>query len=166
MQLPDGVFRTHGQPCDEARVQEIERNLGVQLPESYREFIKSTGGGTVSNAYTCSRRYYDSPATSHDCIIMIYGNGPHPQRVYGFDLDRHATSIAKEWQYPTWGIFIGEGSGTVHTPLLMNVSNPAYPVGSIIFLDLELDEETLIYEDFQKLLDDLADPYLPAELEG
>ena len=160
------VFVAPARPCDEARVQEIERNLGLQLPQGYRELIKSCGGGTVTSEYECSRRYDGCSSTSFEAIDLIYGHGPRGDSVYGYNLDTDACRIAKIWRYPKWGLFIGQGSGTVHTPLLMNISNRAYPDGAIIYLDLEEEEETLIYQDFDELVEDLVDPFVPPMPEG
>lgn len=36
-----------GEPCDEVRIVEIEKAIGYRLPHSYREFVKTSGGGIL-----------------------------------------------------------------------------------------------------------------------
>lgn len=160
-QFPSDLFITPGQPCDEARVRQIERNLGVELPERYRDLIMATGCGNVAEKYAYSRRYCGKDGTDFGGVKTLCGNGPNPHSAFRFDVDGDALRIARKWEYPQWGVLFGFGYGSAHTPLLLNVSNPAYPVGAVVHLDVEVGEETCIFDSFDEFFDDLVDPFEP-----
>lgn len=160
-QFPSDLFITPGQPCDEARVSQIEQNLGVELPERYRDLIMATGCGNVAEKYAYSRRYCGKDGTDFGGVKTLCGNGPNPHSAFRFDVDGDALRIARKWEYPRWGVLFGFGYGSAHTPLLLNVSNPAYPVGAVVHLDVEVGEETCIFDSFDEFFEDLVDPFEP-----
>lgn len=160
-QFPLDLFITPGQPCDEARVSQIEQNLGVELPERYRDLIMATGCGNVAEKYAYSRRYCGKDGTDFGGVKTLCGNGPNPHSAFRFDVDGDALRIARKWEYPRWGVLFGFGYGSAHTPLLLNVSNPAYPVGAVVHLDVEVGEETCIFDSFDEFFEDLVDPFEP-----
>jgi len=163
MHIPEDLFIRQGQPCNEARLAEIENNLGIKLPADYREFLRTTGGGDIATEYSWSRKFLGKvePADSIECI---YGNGSDNDSE--FDLDGKAAELSSIWELPKWGILIAEGVDNMHTPILMNINNPNYPPGSIIVIDLEVDEkETLLYNTFEEMLTDITDPYTPTDEE-
>lgn len=160
-QFPSDLFNTPGQPCDEARVRQIEQNLEVELPERYRELIMATGCGDVAEKYAYSRRYCGKDGTDFGGVKTLCGNGPNPHSAFRFDVDGDALRIARKWEYPQWGVLFGFGYGSAHTPLLLNVSNPAYPVGAVVHLDVEVGEETCIFDSFDEFFEDLVDPFEP-----
>lgn len=160
-QFPLDLFITPGQPCDEARVSQIEQNLGVELPERYRDLIMATGCGNVAEKYAYSRRYCGKDGTDFGGVKTLCGNGPNPHSAFRFDVDGDALRIARKWEYPQWGVLFGFGYGSAHTPLLLNVSNPAYPVGAVVHLDVEVGEETCIFDSFDEFFEDLVDPFEP-----
>ena len=164
-QFPSDLFITPGQPCDEARVRQIERNLGVELPERYRELIMATGCGNVAEKYAYSRRYCGKDGTDFGGVKTLCGNGPNPHSAFRFDVDGDALKTARKWEYPQWGVLIGFGYGSAHTPLLLNVSNPAYPEGAVVHLDVEVGEETCIFDSFDEFFEDLVDPFEPEGFE-
>ena len=159
--FPSDLFSVSGQPCDEARVEQIERNLGVDLPGRYRELIMATGCGDVAEKYAYSRRYCGKDGTDFGGVKTLCGNGPNLHSAFRFDVDGDALRIARQWDYPKWGVLFGFGYGSAHTPLLLNVSNPAYPVGAVVHLDVEVGEETCIFDSFDEFFEDLVDPFEP-----
>ncbi|WP_445227799.1 SMI1/KNR4 family protein [Corynebacterium sp. H128] len=40
------LFSTCAEPCSQQRLQDIESNIGMTLPEDYRHIIHTTGGAT------------------------------------------------------------------------------------------------------------------------
>lgn len=163
MHIPEDLFIRQGQPCSEARLKEIESNLNVELPDDYRAFLRVSGGGDIATEYNYSRKFFGKvePADSIECI---FGNGSEDDAE--FDLDGEAAELSSTWELPKWGILIAMGVGDMHTPILMNISNPNYPPGSINVIDLEVDEEeTLLYNTFEEMLADVTDRYTPTDEE-
>ena len=48
MKLLQIEFTHQGKPCGSFRIRSIEEKIGGKLPEDYKKFIKTTGGGTLS----------------------------------------------------------------------------------------------------------------------
>ncbi|MEJ6014586.1 SMI1/KNR4 family protein, partial [Corynebacterium sp. H127] len=42
------LFSTCAEPCSQQRLQDIESNIGMTLPEDYRHMILTTGGGKLA----------------------------------------------------------------------------------------------------------------------
>lgn len=158
MNLPDDLFYRQGTPCDEARIAEIERNIQLELPDSYRELLMATGGGELSEKYSLSRRYCDDDEVPLEGFNTIFGNGQFSDTMR-INLDSDARVIAKEWEYPRWGLFFATGYDTTHTPLILNVINPKFPKGSILYFESDLDELYVVYANFDEFLADVCDPY-------
>ncbi|GAA1475361.1 SMI1/KNR4 family protein [Corynebacterium felinum] len=141
------IFIVQGQPCDQARIEEIQARIGFELPAKYQEVIRACGGGAL---YERAGKLRDDDELG--CSLeFLYGNGTPHGSVTGYDLDGHVMDLMKLWEMPGWGFYIGEAEGEIHTPILLNLTNPNYPMGALVCVDLECDEEVLIAHSFDEL---------------
>ncbi|GAA1475360.1 SMI1/KNR4 family protein [Corynebacterium felinum] len=141
------IFIKHSQPCDQARIEEIQERIGIELPAKYQEVIRACGGGTL---YSRAGQLRDDDELG--CRLhSLYGNGQLAGRLTNINLDGHVMDLMKLWEMPQWGFFIGEAEGEIHTPILLNLTNPHYPMGALVCVDLECDEEVLIAHSFDEL---------------
>lgn len=143
----DEIFICTGQPCDAVRLAEIERRIGFELPETYRQVIMACGGGSFHEEIGRIREDDEL-----GCMVKtLYGNGQPTDEYDEHSLDELCLRLMKTWDMPSWGFFIGEAEGEIHTPILLNLSNPMYPPGALVCVDLEVEEEVLIAESFDAL---------------
>ncbi|WP_257160548.1 SMI1/KNR4 family protein [Corynebacterium cystitidis] len=138
------LFWVMGEPASEERLDEISSNLGVVLPDAMRDFISTFGGGHLDQAYSFIDGVSFAKGTSFECVKTLYGNGRDETGRHNFNLDDEADYIARTWKLPLWGVLIGLAEQEVHTPLLYNVSSPDFPAGSIVYLNLESGEQSVI----------------------
>ncbi|SES34545.1 SMI1/KNR4 family protein [Corynebacterium cystitidis] len=138
------LFWVVGEPASEERLDEINANLDVVLPDAMRQFISTYGGGHLDEKYSFIDGVSFAKGTSFEFVKTLYGNGRDETGRHDFNLDDEADYIARTWKLPAWGILIGLAEQEVHTPLLYNVSNPDFPVGSIVYVNLESDEQSVM----------------------
>lgn len=131
------LFRRTGVPCDDARIDEIERTLGRQLPQAYRELIKTTGGGYLRSA-TCFIANINSPDADPEglAVAQIFGNGTTK---YGdrIDLASRATFLMDEWELPEEVLLFTTSDDGMHQCFVINYDLPEYPQGSILYLNTD-----------------------------
>ncbi|GAA1475358.1 SMI1/KNR4 family protein [Corynebacterium felinum] len=143
----DDIFIVQGRPCDQVRIEEIQARIGFELPSKYQEVIRACGGGAL---YERAGKLRDDHELG--CrLYLLYGNGTPEGRITGFDLDGYAMELMQRWQMPGWGFLVGLAEGEIHTPILLNLTNPNYPMGALVCVDLECDEEVLIAHSFDEL---------------
>ncbi|GAA1475054.1 hypothetical protein P4N68_02355 [Corynebacterium felinum] len=141
------LFFEQGQPCDQARIDAIHTRIRFELPEKYQEVIRGCGGGML-------RRGIDQLRDDDELgcrLRILYGNGKPPGKITDYDLDGYAMQLMHIWEMPSWGYFIGQAEGEIHTPILLNLSNPNYPMGALICVDMECNKEVLIANSFEEL---------------
>ncbi|MDO4760491.1 MAG: SMI1/KNR4 family protein [Corynebacterium sp.] len=141
------IFVVRGQPCDQVRIEEIQARIGFELPSKYQEVIRACGGGVLNPDIDRLRDDQELGCR----LYMLYGNGAPADDSISFDLDGEATELMQRWRMPGWGFYIGEAEGEIHTPILLNLSNPHYPMGALVCVDHECDEEVLIAHSFDEM---------------
>lgn len=131
------LFQRTGVPCDDARIDEIENTLGRQLPQGYRELIKTTGGGYLRTA-TCFISNINSPDADPEGLAVdeIFGNGTTK---YGdrIDLADQATFLMDEWELPEEVLLFTTSDDGMHQCFVINYDLPEYPKGSILYLNTD-----------------------------
>lgn len=106
-----------GDPCDLAQIAEIE-------PDVEELFDDELG---------CA-------------VEELYGNVADGMADDHVSVDKYARYLMDTSDMPNWGYLIALGDGEIHTPILLNRDNPAYPQGALVCVDLEVEEETMIAE--------------------
>lgn len=131
------LFQRTGVPCDDARIDSIENTLGRQLPQAYRELIKTTGGGYLRTA-TCFISNINSPDADPEGLAVdeIFGNGTTK---YGdrIDLADQATFLMDEWELPEEVLLFTTSDDGMHQCFVINYDLPEYPKGSILYLNTD-----------------------------
>ncbi|GAA1475357.1 hypothetical protein GCM10009621_23870 [Corynebacterium felinum] len=84
-------------------------------------------------------------------LNKLYGNGTPTGRISNLSLDDEAVDLMQRWEMPGWGFLVGLAEGEIHTPILLNLSNPHYPMGALVCVDHECDEEVLIARSFDEM---------------
>ncbi|GAA1475047.1 hypothetical protein P4N68_02330 [Corynebacterium felinum] len=143
----DQIFLKTGQPCDQARIDAIHTRIRFELPKKYQEIIRGCGGGILDP--DIDRMRDDDELGCR--LYMLFGNGKPPGKITDYDLDGYAMQLMHIWEMPSWGYFIGQAEGEIHTPILLNLSNPNYPMGALICVDMECDKEILIANSYDEL---------------
>ncbi|MDO4760494.1 MAG: SMI1/KNR4 family protein [Corynebacterium sp.] len=141
------IFIVQGQPCDQARIEEIQARIGFALPSKYQEVIRAYGGGVLNPDIDRLRDDHELGCR----LYMLFGNGTPEGALTGYDLDGYAMDLMELWEMPQWGFLVGLDEGEIHTPILLNLSNPNYPMGALVCVDHECDEEVLIAHSFDEL---------------
>lgn len=157
----DNIFLQTGDACDPARIAEIERAIGFELPEAYRQVIAGCGGGVFEPDVG---ELFDDEELG--CAVEeLYGNVAEGTTDDHLSLNNYARHLMDTWDLPSWGYLIALGDGEIHTPILLNRDNPAYPQGALVCVDLEVEEETMIAESFdafwQMITANVNDPDAP-----
>lgn len=141
------VFNRTGKPCDSVRLTEIERRIGFVLPETYRQIVMECGGGMLREEINL----IDEDSDLGYAVNVLYGNGQPSDGDDDFSLDGVCVQLMETWEIPRWGFIIGEAEGDIHTPILLNLTNPMYPPGALVCVDMESEEEVLVAESFDAL---------------
>lgn len=123
-----------GDPCNEQRMVEVERNLGRRLPSDYRAFVMATGGGCVN-----PQRFYipggflpDEPGGVD--VFCIYGNGTLPNG-HCNDLDHPETGVValgRNWLYPPQALVFAKSSAGGHLVYLLNYEFEEFPLHTVL----------------------------------
>ncbi|GAA1475050.1 hypothetical protein P4N68_02340 [Corynebacterium felinum] len=93
----DQIFLKTGQPCDQARIEEIHSRIRFELPAKYQEIIRGCGGGVLKSSVYQLRD--DSELGC--CLDMLFGNGKPAEDDPGYDLDGYAMQLMHIWEMPS-----------------------------------------------------------------
>ena len=134
MKLSQIEFTHQGKPCGSFRIRSIEEKIGGKLPEDYKKFIKTTGGGTLSleNTTLTGISLPDGEELEIN-VEQIFGNG-HSEDDDN-DLADYASFLAEEWEIPTKGLLIGNPGAGMHESFALNYDLEGFPLHSVLYLD-------------------------------
>lgn len=144
-------------PCTVARIQEIEQNLGRELPNDFADFIMSTGGGIPSIKNTVMEKIRLDDGSFSDCHVgNIFGNGTL-NRGASNDLDNAAIFLMSEWEISTDFLLVATSANGMHECFLMNYSHPDFAKYSILYMDTDFPEQQIeVAGSFNEFLEKLA----------
>lgn len=146
-----------GTPCTLARIQEIERNLGRELPSDFAEFIMNTGGGIPSLNNTVLQNIRFDDGSFSDCHVgKIFGNGVLNRGAL-IGLDNVAIFLMSEWEISTDFLLVATSESGMHECFLMNYYHPDYAKYSILYMDTDSPEQIVeVADSFDHFLEKLA----------
>ena len=157
----DDIFELPGECCDDARIAEIEKNVGHPLPAEYRELMKTTGGGIVSdNAGMLPMRFVRDPYEDAWFLDRIYGNGTLQD---GDDEDialdsSYLRGLIREHGISDKLLVFCELEGGLDECLAINYGMLRYPPPhSIVLVDSELGKTKLVARSFSSFLSRLRE---------
>ncbi|WP_312099490.1 SMI1/KNR4 family protein [Corynebacterium dentalis] len=155
MKLSQIEFTHQGKPCGSFRIRSIEEKIGRKLPEDYKKFIKTTGGGTLSLKNTTLAGISLSDGDELEINVeQIFGNG-HSEDDDN-DLADYASFLAEEWEIPTKVLLIGNPGAGMHESYALNYDLEGFPPHSVLYLDNdEPGQFTLVAESFETFLQKL-----------
>ena len=155
MKLSQIEFTHQGKPCGSLRIRAIEKKIGRKLPNDYKKFIKTTGGGTLSLKNTTLTGVTLADGDELEINVeQIFGNG-HSEDDDN-DLAGYASFLAEEWEIPTEVLLIGNSDAGMHESFVLNYDLEGFPPHSVLYLDNdEPGQFTLVAESFETFLQKL-----------
>lgn len=144
IELPQDFFLEVGEPIDEQALVRIERIKQVRFPTDYRDFLLEYGGGVINSDYSF---VYTNPDSLDDNAIEISAIFGGAQDI---SLYENAIGVAAEWGVPEWGLYFAEGSNPPEDRFLLNLSNPEFPLGSVLYDDEGT--QSLVSNSFSELI--------------
>lgn len=158
------MFDVPASPCGDSRIDEIEKNIGRRLPKSYRELIKSTGGGIVSSeAAKLPMRSVRDPDEDAWFLDRIYGNGSLRDGD-GEDIaldSPYLRGLIHEYGISDKLLVFCELEGGLDECLAINYGMLRYPPHSIILVDSEVGKTKLVARSFSSFLNRLREEEEP-----
>ena len=149
------MFDVPASPCGDSRIDEIEKNIGRRLPKSYRELIKSTGGGIVSSKVAkLPMRIVRDPDEDAWFLDRIYGNGALRDGD-GEDIaldSPYLRGLIHEYGISDKLLVFCEMEGGLDECLAINYGMLRYPPHSIILVDSEVGKTKLVARSFSSFL--------------
>ena len=147
-----------GVPCDLGRLQEIERNCGRKLPESYARLIEESGGGYLNDEHSFLPGDYLSSEPDGVVVEQILGNGILSNDVHNSldDPEFGGLAIAKEWDYPKEALLFAISEAGAHIVFMINYDFEQYPLHSIPCLNDEM-EGGMVAESFDEFIQNLTE---------
>jgi hypothetical protein len=136
------------EPPDAALVASVEEELGVRLPRSYRELMRSQNGGIPTN--TCfPTKQRTTWAEDHVAIAGISGIGrTKPNSLCG---SLGSAFMKSEWGYPDIGVCICDCPSAGHDLIMLDY-RACGPTGEpeVVHVDQEIDYRiTFLAKDFE-----------------
>lgn len=149
MKLSQIELTHHGKPCGSFRIRSIEEKIGRKLPEDYKKFIKTTGGGTLSlkNTTLAGISLPDGDELEIN-VEQIFGNG-HSEDDDN-DLADYASFLAEEWEIPTKVLLIGNPGAGMHESFALNYDLEGFPPLSVLYLDNDEPGQFTLVADLSK----------------
>jgi hypothetical protein len=107
-----------GPPLDDELVRRVEQSLGMRLPRSYVELLRTRNGGALRRS-CCPTGFPTSWAEDHFEIQALKGVGGE----WGIDAADFGSAYAiEEWRYPDIGIVICEMPSGGHDAVILDYS--------------------------------------------
>lgn len=139
----------------EEMLQDIEKELGYQLPKSYVELMKIHNGGMV-NLDCCPCDTPTSWADDHICITGIMGIGR--DKTYSICGELGSQFMIDEWEYPAIGVAICNCPSAGHDMVFLDYRECG-PEGEpcVVHVDEDFDYEiTKLADTFEEFIEKLC----------
>lgn len=143
------------EPLSDDLVSSIEEELGVRLPASYLELMRTQNGG-IPRSTRFPTKTRTSWAKDHVAITGIFGVGRN--KTYSLCGELGSIFMQEEWGYPGWGICVCDCPSAGHDMIMLDYRNCGRNrEPEVVHVDQELDYKvTFLAKNFEAFIQGLV----------